>query len=154
MAVSSRDVADVQRWYPQIYLACHTRHQRRRSNTAQLTPHESSLLAHLAPDRPLRASALAGHLGVGRSTLSASIKRLISLGYITSARESHDGRALDLRLSARGARAMQAGSVLDTTRVRALLARLPEIDRRRALDGLRLLADAAADVPRQRGSTQ
>ncbi len=97
---------------------------------------------------------LASHLGVGRSTLSASIKRLASLGYITRARETEDARALALRLSARGARAMQAGSVLDTARVRVLLARLQEGDRQRALDGLRLLADAAAQVPRQKGSAR
>ena len=143
MPVSNKDVAAVQRHYPQIYLACHTRHQRRRSNAAQLTAHESSLLAHLSTDRPVRAADLARHLGVGASTLSAAIKRLTALGYMARARDEADGRAAALRLSPQGARAMQAGSVLDSRRVKHLLSRLSAADRARALDGLALLADAA-----------
>jgi DNA-binding MarR family transcriptional regulator len=143
MPVSNRDVEAVQRYYPQIYLACHTHHQRRRANAASLTANESSLLAHLSADAPLRAAALARHLGVGPSTLSASVKRLTSMGYIVRTRDAADGRALALRLSAQGARAMQAASVLDTRRVRSMLARLPAPHRKRAIDGLRLLANVA-----------
>src|SRR5262245_38842808 len=121
MPVSNRDVAAVQRYYPQIYLACHTQHQRRRANAASLTAHESRLPAHLAHDAPLRASALARHLGVGASTLSAAVKRLTTLGYIVRERDTSDHRALSLRLSAQGARAMQASSVLETRRVTTLL---------------------------------
>jgi len=142
MSVSNRDVAAVQRFYPQIYLACHTRHQRRRANAAQLTPHESSLLAHLDERTPMRAAELARHLGVGASTLSAAIKRLTELGYIARDRDARDGRAASLRLSRLGARAMQAGSVLETRRVAALLSRLSPADRQRAIDGLGLLAQA------------
>jgi DNA-binding MarR family transcriptional regulator len=143
MPVSNRDVSAVQRYYPQIYLACHTQHQRRRSNAASLTANESSLLAHLAHDEPLRASTLARHLGVGASTLSAAIKRLAALGYIVRERDHHDQRALALRLSAQGARAMQGSSVLETKRVAMMLSKLSAADRVRAIDGLRLLADAA-----------
>src|SRR5687767_8101371 len=121
MPVTNRDIAAVQRCYPKIYLACHTRHQRRRSNAAQLTAHESSLLAHLSADHPTRPSDLARHLGIGRSTISAAIKRLIAAGYITHARGADDGRVLALRLSAKGAKAMQAGSVLESSRVKAML---------------------------------
>jgi MarR family transcriptional regulator, organic hydroperoxide resistance regulator len=150
MPVSNRDVAAVQRAYPQIYLACHTRHQRRRSNDAQLTAQESSVLAHLSEDTPMRASSLARHLGIGASTLSATIKRLTTLGYIARARESADSRAAALRLSPLGARAMQAGSVLETRRVVALLGRLSPTDRRRAIEGLTLLAHAALAMPKER----
>jgi DNA-binding MarR family transcriptional regulator len=143
MPVSNRDVAAVQRYYPQIYLACHTQHQRRRSNSASLTANESSLLAHLAHDEPLRASTLARHLGVGPSTLSAAVKRLTALGYIVRQRDQTDQRALSLRLSAQGARAMQGSSVLETRRVAMVLSKLSAADRARAVDGLRLLADAA-----------
>jgi MarR family transcriptional regulator, organic hydroperoxide resistance regulator len=148
MPVSNRDIAAVQRAYPKIYLACHTRHERRRSNAAQLTAHESSLLAHLHPVTPMRAAALARHLGVTRSTLSAAIKRLTALGYIASAPEAGDRRALALRLSAHGAKAMQAGSVLDSTLVRRLLAALRPDERTRAIAGLDLLAKAADAIPR------
>ena len=148
MPVTNRDVAAVQRAYPKIYLACHTRHERRRANAAQLTAHESSLLAHLDPRRPMRAAALARHMGVTRSTLSAAIKRLTGLGYIASESDPADARALALRLSPQGARAMQAGSVLDSALVRRLLRALSEPERARAIAGLELLANAADTVPR------
>src|SRR5262245_33515052 len=114
MSVPNDAVVAVQRCYPQIYLACHTRHQRRRSNLAALTPQESSILAHLSEREPMRASALARHLGVVPSTMSAAIKRLSALGYIARGTDAEDGRAASLRLSRLGARAMQAGSVLET----------------------------------------
>jgi DNA-binding MarR family transcriptional regulator len=152
--VSNREVAAVQRYYPHIYLACHTRHQRRRSNAAQLTAHESSILAHLSEQHPIRASDLARHLGVGRSTLSAALKRLTSLGYVVRGREARDGRALALRLSAVGVEAMQAGSVLDSVRVRTLLGRLSREQRERAIAGLELLARAATEIPAKRWSAR
>src|SRR5262245_1806001 len=120
MPVSNADVADVQRYYPQIYLACHTRHHRRRSNAARLTAQESSILAHLSERHPMRASDLAHHLGVVRSTMSAALKRLTALGYIARSRDASDGRASALVLSPQGARAMQAGSVLESARVRLM----------------------------------
>jgi DNA-binding MarR family transcriptional regulator len=145
MPVPNRDVEAVQRYYPQIYLACHTQHQRRRANAASLTANESSLLAHLHSDAPMRAATLARHLGVGASTLSASVKRLTELGYIVRSRDEEDSRALALRLSPRGVRAMQASSVLETERVASMLGRLSAADRTRAIDGLRLLARAATE---------
>jgi DNA-binding MarR family transcriptional regulator len=150
--VSNRDVAALQRWYPQIYLACHTRHQRRRSNGLRLTAHESSILAHLSAEHPLRASDLARHLGVGASTMSAALKRLTTLGYVARTREADDQRAASLRLSKLGADAMQAGSVLETGRVSALLGQLTGAEREQALAGLELLATAARRLPTRRRS--
>jgi DNA-binding MarR family transcriptional regulator len=147
MAVSSRDVRAVQAYYPRIYLACHIHHVRRTSARAHLTESESNLLGHLEENAAVRASTLARHMGVSRSSMSATIKRLVNRGYITRDREARDARAAALRLSPEGAKAMQAGSVLDTSRVRSLLARLPLDDRRRAVEGLRLLARAADATP-------
>lgn len=149
MAVSNRDVAAVQRYYPQIYLACHTRHNRRRSNDAPLTAQESSILAHLSEQDPMRAADLARHLGVVPSTMSAAIKRLSTLGYIVRARDDADARAASLRLSREGARAMQAGSVLETARVAAMLGNLARSDRAQAIAGLGLLASAALQLPKK-----
>jgi DNA-binding MarR family transcriptional regulator len=146
MPVSNRDVAAVQRFYPQIYLACHTRHHHRRTKGAPLTPQESSILAHLDESTPIRAASLARHLGVVPSTMSAAIKRLTHLGYVVRDADGRDRRAAALRLSRQGARAMQAGSVLETTRVSAMLARLAAPDRARAIDGLGLLAAAARSL--------
>jgi len=152
MSVANRHVAAVQRLYPRIYLACHTQHQRRASNAAHLTAHESGILAHLSDSEPMRASQLARHLGVQRSTMSAAIKRLTQLGYIARARDERDGRAARLLVSREGVRAMQTGSVLETGRVKAMLARLRPADRGRAIEGLALLADAAMALSRKRWS--
>jgi DNA-binding MarR family transcriptional regulator len=149
MPVANREVAAVQRCYPQIYLACHTRHHRRRRHAADLTAQESSILAHLSERDPMRAADLARHLGVVPSTMSAAIKRLVALGFIARDRDRIDARAASLRLSPRGARAMQAGSVLETSRVRAMLDRLPPRDREAALNGLELLAAAARQLPKR-----
>src|SRR5262249_32320796 len=109
MSVANRHVAAVQRLYPQIYIACHTRHQRRASTAANLRVHESGILANLSETEPMRASQLARHLGVRRSTMSAAIKRLTQLGYIARARDERDGRAARLLVSREGVRAMQTG---------------------------------------------
>jgi DNA-binding MarR family transcriptional regulator len=139
MPVANRDVAAVQRCYPQIYLACHTRHHHRRTAGEPLTP-------HLDATTPMRAADLARHLGVVPSTMSAAIKRLTALGYIARDPDQRDGRAAALRLSRQGARAMQAGSVLETRRVAAMLARLSPAERARAVGGLAALAAAARSL--------
>lgn len=143
MAVSNRDVRAVQVAYPQIYFACHTRHIRRASTPARLSATDSTLLAHLDEDEPVRPTSLARHLGLAASTMSAAIARLVKHGYITHATAPRDKRATELRLSRKGADAMQASSVLDRERVTAMLARLKPTQRRQALDGLALLARAA-----------
>jgi DNA-binding MarR family transcriptional regulator len=152
MPVASRHVRAVQAYYPRIYLACHIQHVRRTPARANLTESESNLLGHFDERHPIRASELARHMGVSRSSMSATIKRLIKLGYIASARESDDARALALRLSPAGARAMQAGSVLDTARVASMLAQLSPTERTKAVDGLGLLARAADRIPRKKWS--
>jgi DNA-binding MarR family transcriptional regulator len=145
MSASDRDVRLVQVAYPQIYLACHTRHVRRRSSATRLSATDSSLLAHLDGQRAVRPTALARHLGVAASTLSAAIARLATNGYVTQQRDARDGRAIGLLLSEKGMRAMQDSSVLETARVRKMLDRLKPTERRRALDGLALLARAAKE---------
>lgn len=147
MAVSDRDVRLVQVAYPQIYFACHTRHVRRASTPTRLSATDSTLLAHLDERTAVRPTALATHLGLAASTMSAAIQRLTAHGYIVRSRDAGDGRAFDLRLSSKGAAAMQASSVLDTPRVRRMLDRLSPRDRKRALDGIGLLARAARSAP-------
>ena len=143
MPVSNRDVRLVQVAYPQIYFACHTRHVRRASTATQLSATDSTLLAHLDEDDAVRATSLAKHLGLAASTLSAAIARLAALGYVIQRRDSKDGRAVDLLLSVNGAAAMQASSVLESARVKKMLARLTASERKQALIGLGMLARAA-----------
>jgi len=143
MPVSNRDVRLVQVAYPQIYFACHTRHIRRASTPERLSAADSTLLAHLDEQRPVRSTALARHLGVANSTLSAAIARLAKQGYVIQARHAADRRAIELRLSRTGAAAMQASSVLDSPLVKKMLEHLTPAERKRALAGLALLARAA-----------
>jgi DNA-binding MarR family transcriptional regulator len=138
-----QDVRDVLRFYPQIYLACHVDHVRAASTEFKLSAADSSILAHLDVAVPMRPQALAKHLGVAASTLSATLRRLETLGYIANTPVAEDRRRRHLTLTDRGAEAMAATSVLDRQRVRKLLAALPARDRQIAVQGLSLLARAA-----------
>jgi DNA-binding MarR family transcriptional regulator len=139
-------VERMQHCYPEIYLACHKRHIRASSTVYRLSSRDSSILAHLEQRTPLTPSALASHLGVRGSTLSAAIKRLEKLGYLRRERTLKDRRTMALALTPQGAKAMAETSVLDSQRVAAVLARLSCKEKKRALDGLELLARAARQV--------
>src|SRR4051812_7149685 len=143
MGSTNKEVRIVQTAYPQIYFACHTRHVRRASTATQLSSTDSTLLAHLDEEDAVRATTLSKHLGLAASTLSAAIARLAALGYVIQRSDAKDGRAVDLLLSGKGAEAMQASSVLDSARVKKMLDSLKPVQRKRALDGLSLLATAA-----------
>lgn len=138
-------VRAVQRAYPQIYLACHIDHVRTKSNRHHLSAHDSTLLAHLDETRATRAGALARHLGIAASTLSATLARLEKLGHLTRTASPKDRRQVELRLTAQGAEAMAEASVLDPRRVAAVLEQLSVRDRQRAVAGLSLFARAALD---------
>ena len=140
-----RDVRLVQTCYPQIYLACHRSHPSRSANGG-VTARDSSLLAHLDERHPTTPSELARHLGVGKPTLSAAVKRLARLGYIRVERNARDRRVTHLRLASAGVEAMRKSSVLEPERVQRLLRMLSTTERRAALDGLALLARAARQV--------
>jgi len=108
MAVSNRDVRTVQVAYPQIYFACHTRHVRRASTPTRLSAADSTLLAHLDEEEPVRPTTLARHLGLAASTMSAAIARLAAHGYVVPQAAAGDKRATELRLSKKGAPGKQA----------------------------------------------
>ena len=143
---ASDDVRIVQTCYPQIYLACHTRHTRARSSAFHLSARDSSLLVHLDETHPTRPAALARHMGVVASTMSAALRRLESLGYVGRTTPDTDRRGAELRLTAKGADALRATSVLEAARVEALLRTMTPAVRARAVDGLTLLGTAARRV--------
>jgi DNA-binding MarR family transcriptional regulator len=142
-------VAEIQRWYPQIYLACHRNHVRSGSTSWRLSSHDASILAHLDTRNGMSPRALAVHLGVVASTLSATLNRLVRLGYITSTPLSEDRRQRELRLTDLGAKAMSSTSVLDSERLEQLVSRLSAKEREEAIHGLSLLARAARDLEDQ-----
>src|SRR5688572_23703349 len=101
-------VFEIQRLYPQIFLSCHVQHVRRRSTPFALTERDSSLLAHLDRRDGLAANDLARHMGVGEPTMSAAVKRLERLGYVTRKPRSRDRRTIEIRLTENGAAALSA----------------------------------------------
>lgn len=141
------DLLAIQRYYPQLFHACHARHTRSRKDPWRLSERDQALLAHLAPDAGTRPSDLARHFGIGLPTLSEAAKRLERLGYVVRAAGADDRRVRALWLTPEGARALQATSVLDPARLRDVVLRLDARERRAAVRGLALLAKATRAGP-------
>lgn len=144
------DVLAVQQLYPVVFHACHVHHPRARSNTQRLSDRDSSVLAHIGSGFARAARDLARHLGIGAPAMSAALQRLERLGYLERRARSRSQPTRVLTLTEAGRAAMQATSVLDTDRLTSLLAGMSARDRRRAVAGLQLLADAATHLPRKR----
>ena len=142
----SEAVFEIQRLFPQIYLACHVDHVRAASTAWNLSSHDSSILVHRDRETPISPRALAKHLGVAASTLSAAITRLADLGYRTSKPAAADKRQRELRLTARGSEAIASTSVLDAERVEQLVNQIAPEKRIAAVRGLQLLAEAARQM--------
>lgn len=139
-------VAQILKYYPQIYFACHTRHVRDPQTNQELSAHQVSILDHLDAVEAVTLSELAEHMGVTNATMSLNVDRLQRHGYVSRNRDPGDKRRTLLRLTEAGVRIRAANSVLDPKRVAALLQRLPIKERAQALDGLRLLATAAGEM--------
>lgn len=136
-------VRRVQRAYPQIFLACHVHHTTS-ARTHGLSQRDADVLAHLDQHSPVTAGDLARHLGVAASTLSEAIDGLEARGLAERRRAGGgDRRRVELRITKSGVAAMQAGSVLDTARVAALLAEVSPRERDAAVRGLERIAAAA-----------
>jgi DNA-binding MarR family transcriptional regulator len=131
--------------YPRIYFACHTRHVRDPQNQRLLSRHQASILDHLDEIEPTTVMDLAGHMGVTPGTMSLAIDRLERKGYVVRLKDGKDRRRVHVRLTSAGVRVREANSVLDPNRVEALVARLTDDERTRAIEGLGLLARAAQE---------
>jgi DNA-binding MarR family transcriptional regulator len=137
----------IQFCYPQIYYACHTRHARKRSSTAQLSARDSQLLVHLDRTAPMTLTTLARHMDLSASTLSEAVSKLEALGYLTKAvRQGTDRRRVGLLLTAKGVGAVRATSVLEPDRLRAVLGRLSKRDVALVIGGLSRFAEACRPV--------
>lgn len=135
------DILDVLRSYPQIYLACHVEHRTRGSSPSGLTSRDASLLAHVEDSVGSSPAALARHLGISPSTLSAALSRLEGEGMLVIRADSADARRRRVSLTAAGRAAIADDSVLDRNRAAAVLGTLSSDERRSAVEGLKLLAE-------------
>lgn len=133
----------VQATYPQVYLACHTRHQRKKTSHYGLSARDATILAHLSDEIPTTPARLAAHLSVARSTLSEALKGLQTLGYIEGIQRFASGGArggTGVLLTARGRAALQGTSVLESPRLRAVLSTLSPTELRAVARGMSALA--------------
>src|SRR4051794_15930056 len=136
-------VLRVQCAYPQIYLACHSRHQNSRTTPDKLSQRDASLLAHLDERHPVSQGDLAHHMGVAKSTLSEALSNLKEKKLPPREPDDQDGRGALIRRTRKGTEAMSRGSVLEPERLRELLGLLTEQERTRAVEGIELIACAA-----------
>ena len=132
--------------YPRIYFACHTRHVRDPQTQRLLSRHQASMLDHLDEIEPTTVMELATHMGVTAATMSIAIDRLEKKGYVIRGKDAKDRRRVHVRLTSAGVRVREASSVLDPSRVEALVGRLTDEERARAIEGLGLLAHAGQDL--------
>jgi DNA-binding MarR family transcriptional regulator len=136
--------------YPRIDFACRSRHVRDPQSQRLLSRHQASILDHLDEIEPTTVMTLAAHLGVTAATMSIAIDRLERKGYAVRLKDAKDRRRVHVRLTTAGVRVREASSVLDASRVEALVARLSDEERARAIEGLGLLARAGHDLtPRE-----
>jgi DNA-binding MarR family transcriptional regulator len=136
--------------YPAIFLACHRQHVRDDETGKAITEHQASVLDHLDGSRPMTLSKLAEHMGVGRSTMSITVARLVRGGYVKSSRDNHDARCVRLTLTLAGARLKEENAILDPELVREMFRSMPATELETALHGLELLAKHARLLLRQR----
>jgi DNA-binding MarR family transcriptional regulator len=144
--MSPPEVETVLRCYPQIYFACHRRNIRDSDTQAVLSAHQASVLDHLDDVDNTSLFALARHMGVTASTMSLTVDRLERGGYLSRERNVADKRRVDLRLTPAGVRIKRQQKVLEPDLVAAMLSHLDEPNRRSALSGLELLAEAAREM--------
>lgn len=143
--------AAIQFAYPQVFYACHTRHERRRSSAAQVSDRDVQILVHLDGSRPMPVTTLATHMDLAASTLSEAVTRLVALGLIVkTGGHGGDRRRVGLALTPSGIAVVRESSVLEADRLRMVLRRLTAAERRAVVRGLALLARASVPVARKK----
>ncbi|MCG6169363.1 MarR family transcriptional regulator [Leptospira sp. FAT2] len=136
-------VSQILEFYPRIFFACHTRHVEDPKTKQVLTANQASVLDHLDGDEPASLYDLALHMGVTPSTMSITVSRLETLGYLLKEKNPKDGRGTLIRLTKAGEKIKSKKSVLDPNLVKNLLKRLSKEEQETAVKGLGLLAFAA-----------
>jgi DNA-binding MarR family transcriptional regulator len=126
---------------PRILLACRVRAVS--GGSTMVSAHQGQILSQLDREDPTMVTELAASMAVTPSTMSLNLKRLREAGLVVCERDPDDRRVMNVRLTETGERAETALRTLDAERVEAMLEALWPEDRRRALEGLIALAEAA-----------
>lgn len=137
------DVDIVLRAIPRIQFVCRPRSGLGHGESVGASPHQGHILSQLDAADPTMVTELAESMGVTPSTMSLNLKRLREAGLVVCERDPDDRRVMNVRLTEAGERARDAVRPLDVDRVDALLQSLWPEDRRRVLEGLTILAEAA-----------
>jgi DNA-binding MarR family transcriptional regulator len=134
--------------FPRVFFACHRRHRRDPASGRVLSESLVRVLDHLDEVEATSLTGLSRHMGLTPGTLSAAVSRLVRRGYVRRRRDALDQRRVGLRLTAAGARVKEAQSVLDRDLVEVLLRAMSAEEIVRAMDGLRVLAEATRRIDR------
>jgi DNA-binding MarR family transcriptional regulator len=140
--MADEHVRRIQAFYPQVWHTCHRRHPPAAAKAGGLREREAMVLAHLSEDHFQTPPVLCRHLGINASTLSELLDGLEERGLVRRERREDDRRRQQITLTDEGRAALERGSALDPERVAAALGQLSEEERRRAVEGLGLLARA------------
>ena len=134
------NVLEIQSLYPKIYLACHLAHQNARSSSLNISNRDCIILAHLFDGKLSYNKQLAQHLNVAPSTMSEALNHLVSLKLVEYCVDAEDQRRTKYRLTAQGQDALQASSVLNTSKLTNIIDKLSKEEQDTVIKGLRLLA--------------
>lgn len=100
------------------------------------TPGQLSLLQVLVEHKRCMMQELAEHLAVTPSTATAMVKRLLAQGYVERSRDDGDWRAVWVRPTERGRRAVEVFYQARLVSLQRRLDKLSEEERLRLLDAL------------------
>jgi DNA-binding MarR family transcriptional regulator len=110
-----------------------------------LTVVQHRVLVLVADRGSLSVTAVASALGVNQSTASRHCARLEQLGLVARARAAHDGRSVDVALTAAGRRQVQAVRSAREREITEVLSRMPRPVSRAALQALEQFSEAAGE---------
>lgn len=136
--------------YPTIFLAAHRQHAAVDEQGASISEHQASVLDHLDAKCGITLSKLAEHMGVGRSTMSITVKRLMRGGYIARRRDHDDARRVCLTLTRAGARVKEQNTILEPDLVSRMFRLMSAQECESALQGIECLAKYARILLRRR----
>lgn len=125
---------------------------RRRIAYSGLTPDQFTMLRTLKEHEPegLTQFELAERLSSDPNTISSLLKRMAKTGFVDRKRHETDRRAMRVRITAQGLKTFEELRHIALDLQAELLATLPEERIERFLEDLEALAQAAAQLARQR----